>query len=164
MGRFRAVEQTGRWRTRHQRDHREGPQRPSHAQDEGRLASRLGDDGRQSVCAETLTSDTRRPIPSCNCPLVTDVVQSREMITRGFQSRRSHSEPKRLPPGQHVTSDFPVLSAGATPHTPLTTGRSRLKLRTEPTSLRGTGRSFGAWPNGGDGGYSLRDALVEVRH
>ena len=41
------------------------------------------------------------------------------MFTRGFQGRRSETESKRLPPGQHVTSDFPVLSAGATPHTPL---------------------------------------------
>jgi hypothetical protein len=56
---------------------------PGDAQDECRLASRLGDDGRQTVDAETLTSDTRRPIPSCNGPLVTDVVQSREMITGG---------------------------------------------------------------------------------
>ena len=39
IGRFRVVEQTGRWRTRHQRDHREGAQRSGHAQDEGRLAS-----------------------------------------------------------------------------------------------------------------------------
>lgn len=41
------------------------------------------------------------------------------MITRGFQGRRSRVEPKRLPPGQHLTSDFPVLSAGPTAHTPL---------------------------------------------
>jgi FixJ family two-component response regulator len=39
IGRFRPVEQTGRRRTRHQRDHRQGAQRSSHAQDEGRLAS-----------------------------------------------------------------------------------------------------------------------------
>jgi DMSO/TMAO reductase YedYZ molybdopterin-dependent catalytic subunit len=41
------------------------------------------------------------------------------MITRGFQGRRSQTGSKRLPPGQHVTSDFPVLSTGAAPHTPL---------------------------------------------
>lgn len=41
------------------------------------------------------------------------------MITRGFKRRQSRPEPKRLPPGQHVTSDFPILSAGPTPHTPL---------------------------------------------
>jgi DMSO/TMAO reductase YedYZ molybdopterin-dependent catalytic subunit len=41
------------------------------------------------------------------------------MITRGFQGRRSQVESKRLPPGQHLTRDFPVLSAEPTPHTPL---------------------------------------------
>ena len=41
------------------------------------------------------------------------------MFTRGFQSRRSQSESMRLPPGQHVTGDFPVLSAGTAPHTSL---------------------------------------------
>jgi len=41
------------------------------------------------------------------------------MATRGFQGRRSSVDPSRLPPGQYLTSDFPVLSAGPTPHTPL---------------------------------------------
>jgi DMSO/TMAO reductase YedYZ molybdopterin-dependent catalytic subunit len=41
-------------------------------------------------------------------------------ITRGF--RRRHEEPPdgdRLPPGQYLTRDFPVLSAGPTPDIPL---------------------------------------------
>jgi DMSO/TMAO reductase YedYZ molybdopterin-dependent catalytic subunit len=29
------------------------------------------------------------------------------------------ADPSRLPPGQYLTPDFPVLSAGPTPHTPL---------------------------------------------
>src|SRR5438309_492255 len=33
--------------------------------------------------------------------------------------RRPVDDPGRVPPGQYVTSDFPVLSAGPTPHTPL---------------------------------------------
>jgi DMSO/TMAO reductase YedYZ molybdopterin-dependent catalytic subunit len=38
-------------------------------------------------------------------------------ISRGFRSRRQEQVPKtRLPPGQYVTTDFPVLSAGPTPH------------------------------------------------
>ena len=41
------------------------------------------------------------------------------MNTRGFEGGRSRSESKRLPPGQHLTLDFPVLSAGPTPHTSL---------------------------------------------
>jgi DMSO/TMAO reductase YedYZ molybdopterin-dependent catalytic subunit len=36
--------------------------------------------------------------------------------TRGFHSRASRAGATRLPPGQHLTSFFPVLSAGATPH------------------------------------------------
>jgi len=40
-------------------------------------------------------------------------------IARGFQGRRATTPPGRLPPGQHVTRDFPVLSAGPTPRTPL---------------------------------------------
>jgi len=35
------------------------------------------------------------------------------IITRGFQRRRGDDE--RLPPGQYLTTDFPVLSAGPTP-------------------------------------------------
>ena len=40
-------------------------------------------------------------------------------ISRGFQGRRPQVEPDRVPPGQYVTRDFPVLSAGPTPRTPL---------------------------------------------
>jgi DMSO/TMAO reductase YedYZ molybdopterin-dependent catalytic subunit len=41
-------------------------------------------------------------------------------ISRGFRGRRdSGADPKRLPPGQYLTLDFPVLSAGPTPHVAL---------------------------------------------
>src|ERR671925_1700587 len=41
-------------------------------------------------------------------------------ISRGFTGRRRPvADPGRLPPGQYLTEDFPVLSAGPTPHTPL---------------------------------------------
>jgi DMSO/TMAO reductase YedYZ molybdopterin-dependent catalytic subunit len=41
-------------------------------------------------------------------------------ISRGFTGRRRPvADPSRVPPGQYVTGDFPVLSAGPTPHTPL---------------------------------------------
>jgi DMSO/TMAO reductase YedYZ molybdopterin-dependent catalytic subunit len=41
-------------------------------------------------------------------------------ITRGFRGRRDPDvDPSRLPPGQYLTTDFPVLSAGPTPHVPL---------------------------------------------
>ncbi len=42
-------------------------------------------------------------------------------ISRGFRGRRrTDVDPARVPPGQYVTNDFPVLSAGPTPRTPLT--------------------------------------------
>jgi len=41
-------------------------------------------------------------------------------ISRGFRGRRLEDvDASRVPPGQYVTRDFPVLSAGPTPHTPL---------------------------------------------
>ena len=42
-------------------------------------------------------------------------------ISRGFRGRRrDDSDAARIPPGQYLTDDFPVLSAGPTPHHPLT--------------------------------------------
>ena len=41
------------------------------------------------------------------------------IISRGFRGRRPAADPTRIPPGQYLTEDFPVLSAGPTPHTPL---------------------------------------------
>ena len=42
-------------------------------------------------------------------------------VSRGFRHLRRlpADEDGRVPPGQHVTQDFPVLSAGPTPHTPV---------------------------------------------
>jgi DMSO/TMAO reductase YedYZ molybdopterin-dependent catalytic subunit len=41
-------------------------------------------------------------------------------VTRGFHRRRApEADPSRVPPGQYLTPDFPVLSAGPTPQTPL---------------------------------------------
>ena len=41
-------------------------------------------------------------------------------VSRGFHGRRRDDvDPTRLPPGQYVTPDYPVLSAGPTPHTSL---------------------------------------------
>jgi DMSO/TMAO reductase YedYZ molybdopterin-dependent catalytic subunit len=40
-------------------------------------------------------------------------------ISRGFHGRpRPEVDPARVPPGQYVVDDFPVLSAGPTPRTP----------------------------------------------
>jgi len=40
-------------------------------------------------------------------------------VSRGFRGRgRDTADAGRIPPGQYVTPDFPVLSAGPTPHQP----------------------------------------------
>ncbi len=41
-------------------------------------------------------------------------------VSRGFVGKRRGGEKAdRIPPGQYLTNDFPVLSAGPTPYTPL---------------------------------------------
>ena len=42
------------------------------------------------------------------------------VVSRGFHGKRRGGDAKRVPPGQYVTRDFPVLSAGPTPRTRLT--------------------------------------------
>lgn len=40
-------------------------------------------------------------------------------VSRGFRGkRRDGASSSRVPPGQHLVDDFPVLSAGPTPHVP----------------------------------------------
>lgn len=59
------------------------------------------------------------------------------MATRGFFGRRRNEQPSgRVPPGQHLTNDFPVLSAGPTPRTPL----ERWSF-----ALTHEGKTLGAW-------------------
>lgn len=50
------------------------------------------------------------------------------VFSRGFGARRRESDP-RLPPGQYLTEDFPVLSAGPTPQ--IDTGEWTFTVRSE---------------------------------
>lgn len=50
------------------------------------------------------------------------------VFSRGFGARRRESD-ARLPPGQYITEDFPVLSAGPTPK--IDTGAWTFAIRTE---------------------------------
>ena len=43
------------------------------------------------------------------------------IVSRGFKGRRRDGPPDRVPPGQYLTDDFPVLSAGPTPSVSLDT-------------------------------------------
>jgi hypothetical protein len=59
-----------------------------------------------------------------------------DIVSRGFVGRRS-PENTKLPPGQYLTKDFPVLSAGPTPHVPL--GRWEFTIDDGYTSLAALG-------------------------
>jgi len=67
------------------------------------------------------------------------------LISRGFRGRRSEGPPDRIPPGQHLVDDFPVLSAGPTPHTPLEQWTFRIEGGAEPVSW--TWEEFSALPS-----------------
>src|SRR5262245_59827158 len=52
------------------------------------------------------------------CGCCSSIRQGVMTESRGFVGRRGGPNVK-LPPGQYLTEDFPVLSAGPTPHVPL---------------------------------------------
>jgi len=55
------------------------------------------------------------------------------LISRGFRGRRrDEAQADRVPPGQYTVDDFPVLSAGPTPHTPLEEWSFELRGAVEP--------------------------------
>jgi DMSO/TMAO reductase YedYZ molybdopterin-dependent catalytic subunit len=68
------------------------------------------------------------------------------MITRGFFGRPRPQEPEgRVPPGQHLTDDFPVLSAGPTPR--IEAARWTFELKHGPRPLvKWTWDEFNALP------------------
>jgi DMSO/TMAO reductase YedYZ molybdopterin-dependent catalytic subunit len=56
----------------------------------------------------------------CRTPRAIEGITTMAFISRGFHGRpRRDVDPARVPPGQYVVDDFPVLSAGPTPHSPL---------------------------------------------
>jgi DMSO/TMAO reductase YedYZ molybdopterin-dependent catalytic subunit len=57
-------------------------------------------------------------------------------ITRGFSGKRRSANINRVPPGQHVTEDFPVLSAGPTP---------RAALESWSLALENAGQLLARW-------------------
>jgi len=55
------------------------------------------------------------------------------MVTRGFTGRHQPADvTDRIPPGQHVVDDFPVLSAGPTPRIDLDQWKFTLKMGPQP--------------------------------
>ena len=69
-------------------------------------------------------------------------------ISRGFRGRRREDPAVagRIPPGQYLTPDFPVLSAGPTPRTPLTQWDFTIRGAVQP-SRRWTWDEFRALPS-----------------
>ena len=70
----------------------------------------------------------------------------RPFIARGFRGRRVQSAPERIPPGQYETRDFPVLSAGPTPHTPLASWDLTVRAP-DGRSIRWSWEEFHALPH-----------------
>jgi DMSO/TMAO reductase YedYZ molybdopterin-dependent catalytic subunit len=68
-------------------------------------------------------------------------------VSRGFHRRGTpEAEAGRVPPGQYVTTDFPVLSAGPTPHTALDQWDLRITGELD-AQLRWTWEELLALPN-----------------
>ncbi|HWA43041.1 MAG TPA: sulfite oxidase-like oxidoreductase [Hypericibacter adhaerens] len=68
------------------------------------------------------------------------------MVTRGFTGRRPAPElADRIPPGQSLTQDFPVLSAGPTPRIRLEDWSFTLKVGPKPV-MRWNWAEFNALP------------------
>lgn len=68
-------------------------------------------------------------------------------VSRGFRGRgREGVDPNRVPPGQYVTDDFPVLSAGPTPRTALSSWSFEIRGRVGQ-SRRWTWEQFQALPH-----------------
>ena len=67
------------------------------------------------------------------------------IVSRGFKGRRRDERSDRVPPGQYVTHDFPVLSAGPTPHTQLAEWSFAIHGGAEP--VRWTWDEFRALPS-----------------
>ena len=70
-------------------------------------------------------------------------------VSRGFVgTRRQAATSNRVPPGQHIVTDFPVLSAGPTPRTPLDRWTFTIDgLVSEPVTCRSSRTPFapGIW-------------------
>ena len=85
-------------------------------------------------------------------------------VSRGFRGRRRDADPARVPPGQYVTDDFPVLSAGPTPHTPLDAWDFTIVRRGRRAASLDVGGVPRAADRDGHGRHPLRDEVVQARH
>ena len=85
-------------------------------------------------------------------------------ISRGFLGRRPQADAARVPPGQYLTRDFPVLSAGPTPHTPLDEWTFLISGAVDRAGVVDLGGAARPARRDADGRHPLRDQVVEARH
>ena len=71
---------------------------------------------------------------------------------------------RRLPPGQYLTRDFPVLSAGPTPKVHLHRWTFSIEGEVDEPALVDLGGAAGAARRGGHGRHPLRDEVDQARH
>jgi DMSO/TMAO reductase YedYZ molybdopterin-dependent catalytic subunit len=69
------------------------------------------------------------------------------IVSRGFEGRGRRPAAGLVPPGQYVVDDFPVLSAGPTPHEPLESWSFTIVDETGATAARWTWDEFRALPS-----------------
>ena len=86
-------------------------------------------------------------------------------ISRGFRGRpRRDVDPARVPPGQYVVEDFPVLSAGPTPRTPLERLEPDHRRRGRRVAHVDLGRAARAARRDVHDRHPLRDEVDQARH
>ncbi|HMK13002.1 MAG TPA: molybdopterin-dependent oxidoreductase [Acidimicrobiales bacterium] len=68
------------------------------------------------------------------------------IVSRGFRGRKRQPGAGLIPPGQYIVDDFPVLSAGPTPHTPLETWDFTIVDESGGVAARWTWAEFRALP------------------
>ena len=87
------------------------------------------------------------------------------IVNRGFQGRRRQPGAGLIPPGQYLVDDFPVLSAGPTPTSPLDdwdfTIVDESGAVARPVDVGGAPRAAG---RGHHRRHPLRDQVVQARH
>ena len=86
-------------------------------------------------------------------------------ISRGFSGRpRRDVDPSRVPPGQYVVEDFPVLSAGPTPRTPLDEWSLTIDGAVDAAAHLDAGSSCARCRRDVHDRHPLRDEVDEARH
>ena len=87
------------------------------------------------------------------------------MVTRGFFGRKPPSElAHRIPPGQHLVDDFPVLSAGPTPRIALEKWSFTLKSGPKPVAKWDWAKFVDAATDKADPRHPLRHDVVQAEH